>query len=719
MILARDLQSSVLEIGQAFYGSFSGYRDYDILAASPAAESGFRRDEREIVSLRSNLGGSAQTAASFAPIYTFYELPQRKEANRQHLWVFSRTVWLGRGPRGNDYLAHVLALDKKVMDQLRGDPFLLLECEQTTKDLMEKKGPVFSTEKPLNDERLQPIYVPLWQVEQLAFRPCGADLDPRLETRIAAGFLHAVVHGSLAVSLDDGEAATSLCRSIVSLLPPEDRETLSFCSRFSLPRRTSFRLAVYAGEDRSLAERYLAGFDPAADARAGDASLWWIDACREQKIEPFYKLSLFDKGGIEGAIGKVQALAGEIDLSGVGPLQDIVSDPRNERFSPRQQVLLIMTWKEIRDEAEAVLRSRPIDALEAACQKLWSYDRGGSFLVSKVREAADQHGSGGFEMEETTAILALAVLVPGRERPALVLAPERGSALFWEGQAARWMIEVADRNPEACRRLLIAWFTGWRQSDGKLAIYQVCAELKQLPREDGRASDTAETVFDALWEVAPKEEQERIDWRIELLRKSRDLEPLLAVGDVARCALDQRLLAGMEESEAVYWIRVNLSNAPLETAKWLEWEKPSPSILILVATVCSENLVENWPGLNSSHWTLIVSLADLLVRKAPFQDPELGMALSELLFLAADRAPRATVSRIASVLWATLEARPPGGTDLLVLAAAALVLRGEAAISAGQALWSQSEEDFWLGGAPGGAQGALLLDRAWKTIATS
>jgi hypothetical protein len=110
--------SPTLGLDQAMYGSRSGDADFRILAAS----AGLTRDERDAFLPVANLGGSAQVADDPAPIYSFF--PVDRQGRR---WGWARTVFLGFGGRGNDYLVHLVVLPGEALSALRGDLFLIEE----------------------------------------------------------------------------------------------------------------------------------------------------------------------------------------------------------------------------------------------------------------------------------------------------------------------------------------------------------------------------------------------------------------------------------------------------------------------------------------------------------------------------------------------------------------------------------------------------------------
>jgi hypothetical protein len=713
------IEAGVLGIGQAFYGSFSGYHDYRILAASPAVESGFTREEREIISLRSNLGGSAQTAPSFAPFFTFYEL------GRQRRWAFSRTVWLGRGSRGNDYLAHVLALDSEVMEALRGDPFLLLGCG------------LFREEKPRGEETLKPLSAPLREIEAKADLPCGAGLDPRIEGMLAAGFLRAVARGTLAVPLDDGEAAAALCRSIVSLLPPDDRENLSFCSRFSLPRRTPFRLAVYAAEDAPLVERYLDATSPAAAPGSGDSFSEWVAACQTREIEPFYGISLV-KGSAAEMLKIVQKLPRGESLTPAEEerLEPIVLDRRNRWLPSVQRLILPLAWKAVRSRVDKVLSAGShLASLEEACRQTWSYDSDGRFLETKIAAAASQRGSGEFDLVEVTAVLAMAVLIPDKAMPERILATATAEspALFRSSQLASWTLAMSGMNREACKGLLTSWFVAWFRSNGPEVLQPVLAELQRLKDQGQNAPVAAMTAFSALWDVKPEDERMRTEWRTGLLQKGRGQlgSALLSDREIGRLVLQERHLAHLPDDEARSLLDVTCSELPSETEAWLEREEPPLRLLLVAAKACTAGLGGGspglgWPELDARRWSLVARVADLLVRRTKAEPPERldeGSVLAGLLFSAAVVAPSAAIARIASTVKAAAEAELQSGADLLLRAGLVLARLGDRTAArtfadAEARLKAQGERDFLRDGSADEVWGSFMLDAAWRKVET-
>jgi hypothetical protein len=650
-------KADTLEIGQAFYGSFSGYHDYRILAASPAGASGFSREDREIISLRSNLGGSAQTVPSFAPFLTFYDL------GRQRPWAFSRTVWFARGPRGNDYLVHVLAISAEVMEALRGDPFLLLEFD------------LFMDSKPPSEEPLEPQYIPLKEVAAKAIRPCGADLDPRIPGPVAASFLRTLNRGTgtLSLSLDDGEAAASLCRSIVSLLPPDDRVTLSFCSRFSLPRRSSFRLAVLAAEDAPMAERYLNGFN--AEIAQGSGDLWsdWVSACQSQEVEPFYGVSL-SKDTASGVLKVVRKLpSGEkLTQSEEERLGPIALNPSNRQLPSVQRLRLPLAWKAVRSQTDEMISAGSgISLLEEACRQAWFY-ADDQFLAAKISEAA----RGKLDAFEMTAILAMAVLVPDRARPGSILVTNEGPALFQSGQLASWTLWMSDVNREACHKLLFYWFVAWFRKVGPEFLQPVLQELGRLKSQSGpKALVAVLTAFSALWDIKPEAESLRNALRADLLAGRKRLGPdLLPDREVGRLVLEEGHLEHMKVEEAEALLRVTCRELPKETESWMTKTVPDTPLLVAVASACEQGVF----GFDqSSHWSLIARIAEMLAgREKTHSD---AIHLARLLNSAAARVAESTpgVGTLAKALEITVKAKVQAGEDLILQAGATLVRKGD------------------------------------------
>lgn len=700
------IKGDVLEIGQAFYGSFSGYHDYRILAASPAGASGFSREDREIISLRSNLGGSAQTVPRFDSFFTFYDL------GRQRPWAFSRTVWLSRGPRGNDYLVHVLAISAEVMEALRGDPFLLLR--------------LFNDVKPLSEEALRPLQLPVKQVLEQAMRPCGADLDERIKVPVLAGLLRTIARGTgaLAFPLDDHERAVTLCRSIISALPPDDREGLSFCSRFSLPRRAAFRLAVYSAEDAPLADRYLDGPISGATPGSDDSFTDWAVACQNKEIEPFYRMSLakVSKGNAANAPGVlkvVQKLGRKEDLSSTEEdlLEPVVLDRRNHCLPSIHGLIVPLAWKAVRRIAgEVVSAKSSLARLKEACQRIWSLDSRGKFLEEMISNS----GSTQADLTRATAILTLALSAPKAElaRPDLILMDEgRAPALFRAGQLTGWLLGMSKQNPEVCRQLLIDWFKAWFQS-GAPIIQPVLTELRQ-PQSSGQllTHGAASMVFKALWEAVSEEAAHRDALWADLLSKGyQQLVPPLSIRDIAALALRKSLLASLltnlREGQAPSLLRSICRDLPSETETWLKQERPTKDLLLALAGACRDGLAGEWPDLGPQRAKLAVLVIEELLALTKREPQGSSEALAGLLYQAVGRVV------VSNVLATTFEARLSGGADLGVLDALILARLGDrtavrAAVTNLPNLSTQIQEDFcngpWNVGSPDWVWGSTYI----------
>ena len=205
-----------MTLPHAIYGSATGLGDYRILASTASLDDRLR----STIIYYANLEGSARSTP-FAPIFSFYSLGEG-------LWAFSRTVCLEPTPRGNDYLVHAIVLDAAALARIEYKPFVLADAR------------VFASAKPPEGTVLQPV-----SLEGL--NPPGR-VFPADDGSIAA-CIRALARGPLRLRMSDD--AVDVCREIHESLPPDDRATTTFCTRFSYGRNLSFTLAAFSPEDES------------------------------------------------------------------------------------------------------------------------------------------------------------------------------------------------------------------------------------------------------------------------------------------------------------------------------------------------------------------------------------------------------------------------------------------------------------------------------------
>jgi hypothetical protein len=207
-----------MTLPHAIYGSATGLGDYRILASTAPFDDRLR----STIIYYANVEGSARSTP-FAPIFSFYALGE-------NLWAFSRTVCLGPTPRGNDYLVHAIVLDAAALARLDYKPFALADAH------------LFASKKPAEGSVLKPLSLDsVAGVGRWAF---GSSRSAEI-----ASCLRVLSRGPLRLRMTDD--AAEVCREIHESLPPDDRLSTTFCTRFSYGRSLAFGLAAFAPEDES------------------------------------------------------------------------------------------------------------------------------------------------------------------------------------------------------------------------------------------------------------------------------------------------------------------------------------------------------------------------------------------------------------------------------------------------------------------------------------
>jgi hypothetical protein len=194
-----------------------------------AASRRFDDRLRATILYYANLEGSASSEL-FAPIHSFFAIGAEDR-------VFSRTIYLGPTPRGNDYLVHSIILGKADLAALDYQPFRL-----------EDAG-AFTLEKPAQGTVLIPV-----EIESLR---SVAPHTIALDSPTIASCLRALARRPLRLRVDDPATAGAICRAIHESLPPTDRVQTTFCTRFS--RKLDFQLAAYVADDEGRVRQQSAG----------------------------------------------------------------------------------------------------------------------------------------------------------------------------------------------------------------------------------------------------------------------------------------------------------------------------------------------------------------------------------------------------------------------------------------------------------------------------
>lgn len=580
-----------LGIGQAFYGSFSGHHDYRILAASP----GLSARDREAILEASNLGGTGLTAENPGPFFSAYDL-DRRHGRR----AFSRTVFLGRRQRGNDYLAHILILDPEALQVLRGDLFLL-----------EDLG-LLSSEKPAEERDLDLLPLDSRQVEARSRRLLGAGHDERISRSHLAGVLRGLGHGPLAHSLESDEG-TALCRSVLAVLPPEDRERLSFCSRFSLPRSLKLDLAVYHPDDQGLATRYLPDFghdEPAPEGPDDPVDAWLEEVGRG--IHPLYGLSLLEEPG-EAALraGAFRAWSEWVLRRGEGrsPVEaaerrglrvgELVTEPLNRDLEPVRFLETDAALQEVLHRVEAVLSGRmdqPLTLLAEACARVRDRDPESRAVDERLsRETRLRNQAGGMSLEDVTTGIVLALLVPARAWLDRIYGGD--SALLRSSrEAAGWLSALHQRSPVACAEILTAWLIRWRVSEGSRILAEVGGILADLIQHDpsGTAGGVLRVGRDALNRTAPPAgaDGRRKEWFLGMLTDVRPrLGELFSVRDAAHLVVEEGLLPVLGSAELAELAPVLVSEQSGRVSAWMDASGLPDSAVPAFLHVCRDGLL--------------------------------------------------------------------------------------------------------------------------------
>ncbi len=442
-------------LDQAIYGSRSGDRDYRILAVSP----GVARADRDLLEQHANLGGSALTGERVEPIYAAFPLDPRSGRH-----AFTRAVVLGRGGRGNDYLVHALILRPALLQALRGDLFLLDDAG------------LFGERKPEGEELPAPDLDPgRWELASR--RACGADRAGEIALESLAPLLAALTEGPLAVQVAEGSLALILCRALLSILPPDDRVSFAFCSRFCQPRTLPYRFSAFVPEDRPLADRYLRGaVRSLPDAGDGPITRWL--AAAKERIEPVSGLSLLRDP--ERAMAQVRLLQ-TLPETGVrrarsrggdGPLNraaeqvlEIARHPANAALPRLGGQLLGILAHGLEQSATAALGAGDPAALFAECGK--------TLAQAPARELIDELRAGSGVAARTAEIaVALSTSDP---------APLR--TILGQADLAAWLEDLLARAPGFALPFLALAFSRWRELDGNAALPGIMALLAGLPND--------------------------------------------------------------------------------------------------------------------------------------------------------------------------------------------------------------------------------------------
>ncbi|CAM2008935.1 hypothetical protein [Acanthopleuribacter pedis] len=220
---------------QAYYGSRSGRGDFWFLAQSP----GLDQDQLKSIENYINLAGSVLSDSKPLPIYTYFPLDQTSTKR-----VFCKTYFPEKqGPRGNNYLVHLLVLDIDAVKSLNGNIF----CLESLFRYQEISGD------------LQKIHLTFDHPDELLEPGKGMALSGSFSLDLLIQALSR--HPKQTVAFEEnGQVANQAVKDLFAVLPPEDCFNLFFCTRYSLTRRVNLSFCFYSPVDRGLVHKALGKF---------------------------------------------------------------------------------------------------------------------------------------------------------------------------------------------------------------------------------------------------------------------------------------------------------------------------------------------------------------------------------------------------------------------------------------------------------------------------
>lgn len=559
--------NDTLSIRQVYYGSTTGRSNYQILCAS----AGVSDEAMRLVDQHANLGGSALAGKNPQPIYACYRVGDG-------VMAFAMTGFPSEemGPRGNDYLVHVLILDEAVLSLLRGQIFLLAH--------------LFNTQtKPEKKEDLPPIVISRREYDEKSAKPGSTWLKPGFSDEFLAFLLTRLTMGSVAALSRKPEQNMALCQSLFALLTPDDRMRFSFCTHFSYNRHLNYKFTLFPEVDRELAERYQARGGaaiiekmswPENSDMSKDRMLRWIERVRGG-MEPLFGLSLL--GGVRDALELDQALTamnkwidrdkGESPLNRLDPeVRDLLLKIGRDRFNrhaprvaPIFEFCILESYRDrvarhlasgsdglpsIRKDALNIRRVIEADAVKAAVL--------GKTLLR----------SGGVTPSNVAAIMALVLYLP--QEPVLkhIYHPSIDLTLFrGPDEACQPLMELMTANRPTATSLVAAWISLWRERAPGRA-YDTWASIIQaaVKRYPSKVDLFWKVFLDAnlvsLKEMEPAARQDNLNHliddlmpRIPKVFSSDEALDLVVKGDLLhglQPAVSERIMSKMLRRHAVY-----------------------------------------------------------------------------------------------------------------------------------------------------------------------
>ncbi|MES1240844.1 MAG: hypothetical protein ABUT39_04435 [Acidobacteriota bacterium] len=680
-----------LQLGQVLFGSPSGEGGFEVLGCTDDVTPA----ERDQISESSNIGGNIQREVAPEEIFLFYKLKEKTGR-----WAFARIGFRDEpGPRGNDYRVLTLILDRRTLESLRWNPFLL-EPVIRGQDLFRKPGSL-----PFLD-------LAGFDPEAEACRPLIHGADPALPPAQLASVLRRLAAGRVEIGMSEKGIGRALCRSVMAVLPPEDRRGVSFCTRFAYTRMLSFDLTLFHRRDEGQVAPYL---DRASGAGATWRGVWgslpmekdaffrWTELL-ERGLEPIGGLSLLRRHQETVVLANtllnwsdtVKA-SGDPESLEVRPerwtqLRDLVFDPFNRALPGARRLRADLLARELRQRIAAVLTggSRELrglqeiqDWLESALAEEALVDVLFDDLLARARR-------------ETGEVARLACMLlatrPGKAARIERLQGEPGKALFAGASGfASWLLSV----PASCQRvgldLMAGWFRQWRRASPGACLRFAMQTAEALGTRAGEVGQSQGLILmlAALEQAAPERTEEaeaRAQWFLEILRSvgtaaGNAFPTLLA----ARFAAQEELIGRLTDEELARLAPPLVQRFPGATAKGLGWKSLEVDQgLLALLNVCEQQLFETSPEILAAHdfWELLSRVA---LRTAELCSPldeslsldSLGWILWRAAQLGGKRPPLPEIDqRLQEALLLVLEHCPRGVMHLAVRAVLAHLLSG-------------------------------------------
>ncbi len=642
-------------IDHAIFGSLSGRHDYRVLAASAGAE----RSLHGILEHHASLAGSAQMREATGWAFSFFALDQGR-------WAFTRTTFLGMRERGNDYVVHVLLLPTAVLDWIRWDIFLL--------------ETLFSMEK--REGALEALALPELLRVQSA-RPCGSELavDSPLRPLVASALV-GLSSGAVALEVPNPAAGIGVCRGAMSVLPPSDREGLSFSTYYSYARAPRFRLALHLAEDASL----VPGGPQRPAAAVPDLAGW--SRALSQAVPPLAGLSVLHKpesaARLAGALPIARRLAVSLHAEAVAQYQRleeglrvdlaaVVTNPANRDLPGSADLAPLAILDELERRLTKALATGSLAELRAFADSIRQAESPQRVNQLLALCSTVWHGN------PTRRVAMLEFLSP-ESLPHAVYGTAPGCVFRELPSLAGWIRDLSRTGGRAGLTILTNWVISLRVANGLDAIHELAQVAREILRggSDGTASTGVGYLGAAIEAAAaaPGDEspRNRKSWLSHYAR-SFGSDPAIATAfspvAFARLAVSHGFLGDLSADELAPLLPALVDSYPEHLAKALE--KPAGSELPLALLRSSPgDLLLGTSDTSSAPWAIAFGLAEQATASPwVFQDRALSLELVRLLSAMAFSHPapgrsgenRASFVRLGRVLVTFAEEASPALLD--------------------------------------------------------